>query len=184
MKLRHKNLQDGYDIVCVLCKGKFQYNLYFDDFLVYSFKDKYVPEDLPKLGKINRMINKMTEVKNIGTKEDIRNLKNDIYDDIINNLEISFGENEYIFNDFHQTNGCVYNHKDTIVFYFMIKKVKKYQDDIYEISIIDESNVNTYKDTLDNILLKLVDLDLVLINYNNYGFIFKSLVKYLLLNGD
>ena len=66
----------------------------------------------------------------------------------------------------------------------MIKNIKKYQNGIYEISIIDENSVNTYKDTIDNILLELVDLNLVMINYNNYGFIFKSLVKHLLINGD
>ena len=184
MKLRHKNLQDGYKIVCTLSKGKYQYSLYFDNVLIYSFKDKYIPEDLPKLGKINRLINKITNVKNIGTKEDIRKLKNDIYEDIVGNLQISLDEYECIFNGFHQTNGCVYNHNDTVIFYFMVKNVKKYQDDIYEISIIDENSVNTYKDTVDNILLELVDLNLVMINYNNYGFIFKSLVKYFLLNGD
>ena len=66
----------------------------------------------------------------------------------------------------------------------MIKNVKKHQDGIYEISIINENSVNTYKDTVDNILLELVDLDLIMINYNNYGFIFKSLVRHLLVNGD
>lgn len=184
MKLKHKNLQDGYSIICKLFKGNFQYNLYFDNVLIYSFKDKYMPEDLPKLGKINRLINKISNVKDVGTKEDIKSLKNDIYEDIIENLQISLDECECIFNDFHQTNGYVYNHNDTIIFYFMIKNVKKYQDDIYEISIINENSVNTYKDTVDNILLELVDLDLIMINYNNYGFIFKSLVRHLLVNGD
>ena len=66
----------------------------------------------------------------------------------------------------------------------MIKNVKKCQDDIYEINIIDGNSINTYKNTIDNILLELVDLNLVMVNYNNYGFIFKSLVRHLLINGD
>ena len=171
MKLIHSNLENGYDIICNLCKGKYEYKLYFNDELVYSFKDKYPPEDLPKLGKINRLINKITKVKNVGTSEDIRKLKNDL----------SLKENECIFNDYHQTNGCLYNHKDTTIFYFMIKNVKKYKDDIYEIDVIIQNNVKTFKDTIDNIILDLVDLNLILINYNNYGFIFKSLVNYFLL---
>lgn len=181
MILVHNNLEDGYNIVCNLCKGRFEYKLYFNDELIYSFKDKYPPEDLPKLGKINRLINKISKVKNVGTSEDIKNLKNDLYECIVDNLKISLRENECIFNDFHQTNGCLYNHKDTIIFYFMIKNVKKYKDDIYEIDVIIQNNVKTFKDTIDNIILDLIDLNLILINYNNYGFIFKSLVNYFLL---
>lgn len=184
MIIKHKNLQNGYNIVCTLCKGNYKYYLYFKDELVYSFKDKYLPEDLPRLGKINRMINKIHNVQNIGTSDEIKKLKNEIYEYIIENLEINYKENELIFNKFHQTNGYVYNHKDTVIFYFMIKEVKRIKDDIYEIIILKDNDIYKYEDTIDNVLFDLIDMNLILTNYNNYKLVFNQLVNVVLTKGD
>ena len=184
MKLEHENLQNGYEIKCSLCKGRYKYMLYYNDELIFSFKDKYTPENLPRLGNINRLINKISNVKNIGTQKKIKELKTDLYEEIIDNLSIDFLENECVFDKYHQTNGCVYNHKDTIIFYFMVKSVKKYKNDIYEVTTIQQNNaVFTYQGSLNDILIDLIDANLVLINYNNYKFIFNMLINTVLL-GD
>lgn len=182
MKLNHEKIKQGYEIICNLYKGNFKYTLYFDDNPIYSFKDKTCPEDLPKNGKINRMLNKISI--DVGTSSEIRNIKNDLYDDIVNNLECTLLENEYIFDKYQQTNGCVYNHKNTILFYFMVKNVKKYEGDIYEVTIIQQDkSIYTIKDKLNDIIDELVYKNLILVNYNNYGFVFNMLINTVLLNG-
>lgn len=182
LKIYHDNLQEGYKISCKLYKGKYKYILSFDGEEVYSFVDKYLPEDLPKNGKINRMLNKLSKVKNIGTKEGIRELKYDIYEDVVENLEVELEEDEYIFDTFHQTNGRLYNYKDTILFHFMIKYVEKYQNGIYKITFILTNNeFLTLEDTLDGIVYELLDRNLILINYSNYKNIFKTLVNIILM---
>ena len=66
----------------------------------------------------------------------------------------------------------------------MVKNVKKYKNDIYEVTIIQQNNaVFTYQGTLNDILIDLIDANLVLINYNNYKFIFNMLINTVLL-GD
>lgn len=182
LKIYHNNLQEGYDISCKLHKGKYKYVLSFDGEEVYYFIDKYLPEDLPKNGKINRMLNKLSKVKNIGTKEGIRELKYDVYENIINDLEIDLSEDEYVFDNFHQTNGHLYNYKDTVLFHFMVKSVEKYQNGIYKITFILTNNeFLILEDTIDGIIFELLDRNLILINYSNYKNIFMTLINIVLM---
>lgn len=174
------DINDEYSIICELCEGSYLYKLFNNDDLIYEYRDKYKPHELPKKGgNIKKLMDKINY--NIINEKQLKKQKQEDLEKIINQLKITLKENELYFDDYQMTNNRVYTKNNNIIFNFIITKVEQ-NNDLFKITIKNSINTFVFDGTIKDILMQLNQYYLINNSMSNYKFVFNTLISLVIEN--
>lgn len=176
------DINDDYKITCELITGKYLYKLFYNNELIYEYIDKYKPNELPRRsGNIKRLMDKINY--NIIDETDLKKQKMEDLETIINELKISYKNNELIFDDYQMTNNRVYTKNNNIIFNFCIIKVEC-MNNIFRILFKNNMGEFALNGNVEDILDELNKRYLVNNSMSNYKFVFNTLISMVIENAS